>query len=86
MLRMAFRHHSVVNPPPKSPPSELLDQFTMDGAIPVGKWYINDVGNQHFKHSKEYVEEIMTKVGKDSYCAICVNLSLSVVWRNSGFN
>ena len=62
MLRMAYRDYEVIDPPPRTPPSDLLDQFTMYGAVPMEEYYINDIGNQHYSHSEEYLEALIKKV------------------------
>lgn len=36
--------------PPKSPPAELLDGYTMNGAIPMADFYVDDTNNGSATH------------------------------------
>ena len=64
MKRMAYRDHKTVSPPPKEPPKELVDEFTISGRSPISRnLYKQSLIGKHMRYfTTEEVDGMLSNI------------------------
>ena len=51
----------IMRPPPQKPPADMMDEFTMNGKMPITRyWYINEAYTDSNSDNKSVVQEVIS--------------------------